>query len=74
MYRSVLPHVRGRVYMYATLTLATKASAAMPRGVLVGTVEIVGCSGSLGHFDWHLPYTRRRFSVQGAVRQFDAGQ
>lgn len=49
-YRSRVTHVRGRVYLYASLTPDSEAYqdmnievGSLPTGVLVGTVEIAGC-------------------------------
>jgi len=48
-YRSRRTHIRGRVYLYAGKKVAifndlTKEQAeALPRSVIVGSVEIVGC-------------------------------
>lgn len=58
-YRSLPTHVRGRVYIYASLTPAVKAGEALPRGVLVGTVEVVDCTGSRGDYAWKLGEPRR---------------
>ena len=62
-YRSAATKIRGKVYIYAsaTLTAAEREAAAeygisadeldrLPRGVIVGTVEITGCDGG----DWYL--------------------
>lgn len=61
-YRSRPTTIRERVYIYASLTPGKpKAFEAMgahsgdlPTGVLVGTVEIVGCTGTPGNHQWHL--------------------
>ena len=48
-YRSGLTHIRERVYLYAGKQLATvddfpdEEAQALPRGAVVGSVEIVGC-------------------------------
>lgn len=60
-YRSVPTNIRGRVYLYASLTPALEAfeeMGAMPRdfptGLLVGTVEVVDCTGGGKDYRWHL--------------------
>ena len=60
--------VRGRIYIYATMRryarkeaafmlemcgLTDVVSAELPRGILVGTVELWDCTGSGGHYQWH---------------------
>ena len=67
-YRSWLTHIRGRVYIYASLTpgqlqdfekLGAK-SGDFPTGVLVGTVEIIGCKKpSSGDYHWLLARPKR---------------
>src|SRR5258707_446202 len=48
-YRSRRTHIRGRVYLYAGKKLATvrgfpeEEAELLPRSVIVGSVEIVGC-------------------------------
>lgn len=66
-YRSRRTHIRGRVYIYAGKAPGDLADFAadgcapgdLPRGVLVGTVEIVDCTGMEGDFEWHLANPRR---------------
>ena len=63
-YRSISTNIRGRIYIYASNTLEkdldgieqTKKSAdELPRGVLIGTVEIKDCIGSKAEgFAWQL--------------------
>lgn len=61
-YRSKPTNIRGRVYLYAAkrpgktedFEGARLRPAELPTGVLVGTVEVVGCTGELGAFKWHL--------------------
>ena len=54
-YRSIPTRIRERIYIYASNTLEASedysgelgvAMTKLPRGVLVGTVEVVGCEGS----------------------------
>jgi hypothetical protein len=49
-YRSKLTHIRGRVYLYAGKKyhrdfpdFAEERAALLPRGVILGSVEIIGC-------------------------------
>ncbi len=68
-YRGRLTHIRGRVYLYAGKKLdldvkgITNAEAElMPRSVIVGSVEIIGCRKSKkhsGYFEWQLAKPRR---------------
>lgn len=61
-YRSRRTHIRGRVYIYAGKMPGDPDDFAdlglepgdLPAGFLVGTVEIVDCSGGDGDFEWHL--------------------
>ena len=66
-YRSRPTHQRGRVYVYAAKQEGDPsgyrklrcAPEDLPRGVLVGTVEIVNCTGTPGDYRWHLARPRR---------------
>jgi len=68
-YRSMPTNIRGRVYIYASLTPgeeedfeSLKAKAGdFPTGVLVGTVEIVGCEKPLfaDNYHWQLANPKR---------------
>ena len=66
-YRSLRTHIRGRVYIYACKAPGDADSYEeagfevedLPRGVLVGTVELVDCTGEDGEFEWHLAEPRR---------------
>jgi hypothetical protein len=66
-YRSRPTHIRERVYVYASCTPAPAGDWArtiwkpgdLPTGVLVGTVEITGCTGEPGDFNWHLAKPER---------------
>jgi hypothetical protein len=51
--------VRGRVYIYASLTPASSRGEDLPRGVIIGTVEIHNCTGSAGDYRWHLRDLKR---------------
>jgi len=61
-YRSVATNLRERVYVYASKTPSDPElyedagldPAAFPTGVLVGTVEIAGCTGEPGDYRWKL--------------------
>jgi hypothetical protein len=68
-YRNRRTHIRGRIWIYAALSRdpADEEAAMMaeygiadcrcdqlPRGVLVGTVELVDCTGKDRDFHWHL--------------------
>lgn len=61
-YRSIPTNIRERVYIYSTKKYGPakrwKESGiepgSLPTGVLVGTVEIVGCEGSPGNYAWKL--------------------
>jgi len=67
-YRSRPTRKRERVYLYASTIPADdpeawQAVGAAPgdldTGLLVGTVEIAGCTGADGTFQWHLRHPRR---------------
>src|SRR5947208_15957812 len=66
-YRSRPTAIRGRVYIYASLKPGKPEefkrlriqSGDLPIGVLVGTVEITGCSGERGDYKWHLARPQR---------------
>ena len=57
-YRSQPTNIRGRVYIYASLAKPEpddqEIDGDLPRGVVVGTVEIADCEGSDGEFEWLL--------------------
>jgi hypothetical protein len=61
-YRSRSTKIRGRVYVYASKTPRLhedwKGSGMkhgdLPTGVLIGTVEIVGCTRGEAEYEWHL--------------------
>jgi hypothetical protein len=48
-----------RIYVYAPLRPDTLDGVSLPRGVVVGTVEIFKCTGSAGRYKWHLGRPRR---------------
>jgi len=66
-YRSRLTHIRGRVYLYAGKKVAKvrkftdEEAQALPRSVIVGSVEIVGCRWDTKEncFAWELANPRR---------------
>jgi hypothetical protein len=66
-YRSMITHIRERVYIYASLTPGNIEDweemelqpGDLPTGVLVGTVEITNCTGEPGDFEWHLAKPER---------------
>ncbi len=66
-YRSQPTKIRERVYIYASQTLGAiedfEAVNLQPgqllTGVLVGTVEISDCTGSVGDYEWHLTNPQR---------------
>ncbi len=65
-YRSKETHIRGRVYLYASLTPAMHAFEKMgsrpgdfPTGVIIGTVEIVDCTDNGVEYEWHLARPER---------------
>lgn len=66
-YRSRPVTLRERVYIYACKSLgpaedyeeAGFAPAELPLGVLIGTVEIVDCTGDDGDYEWHLANPQR---------------
>ncbi|MBM3272936.1 ASCH domain-containing protein [Candidatus Kaiserbacteria bacterium] len=61
--RSQSTNVRGRVYIYASLAKAEPGDehldGDLPRGVIVGTVEIADCEGGDGEFEWSLANPQR---------------
>jgi hypothetical protein len=73
-YRSRSTNVRERIYIYAALGRYTPEEEAemmkmygiedvacddLPRGVLVGTVDLWDCSGNEGDFHWHVRHPER---------------
>jgi predicted transcriptional regulator len=69
-FRSRVTHIRGRVFIYATKTLATvdgfpmARALVLPRGVIVGSVDIIGTLDDLngdldGDYGWELARPRR---------------
>ena len=67
-YRSQVTNIRERIYIYASKTRTRAEEADMmaqygiddvecnelPRGVLVGTVEIADCTDGGDYYHWHL--------------------
>ncbi len=66
-YRSRPTRIRERVFIYASLTPCPDQEFArmrarpgdFPVGVLVGTVEIAGCTGEAGAYEWRLANPER---------------
>ncbi len=66
-YRSRRTHIRGRVYIYAAKNPGAREDfeemglqpGDLPVGVLIGTVEIVGCTDNGSEYEWHLAQPRR---------------
>jgi hypothetical protein len=66
-YRSMPTKLRGRVYIYASKTPGylsgfekIKAKPGdFPVGVVIGTVEIVDCTGEPYEYEWHLAKPKR---------------
>ena len=66
-FRSRVTHIRGRVYLYAGKKVAAvkgftdEEARALPRSVIVGSVEIVGCHWDKKNdcFAWELANPRR---------------
>jgi hypothetical protein len=61
-YRSIRTHIRERIYIYASKNPGPEKSwkdvglepGSLPTGVLVGSVEVVGCEGRPGDYAWRL--------------------
>lgn len=68
-FRSRLTNMRGRIYIYAALgrykpekeaemmemyRIEDVACDELPRGVLIGTVDLWNCTGTKGDFHWHV--------------------
>ena len=58
-FRSRPTRVRGRVYVYASNTAHSRAGLSLPRGVIVGTVEIYDCARGTETYEWHLRKPKR---------------
>src|SRR5258706_2013982 len=60
-YRSIPTKTRGRVYVYATLKSSVGFAKALPRGQILGTVEVIACqwSSNLRCYRWKLSRPRR---------------
>lgn len=84
-YRTRRTHIRERVYVYASCKRVFPDDErqveeehgidvdALPRGVLVGTVEIVDCEDLGGEFAWHLARPERAKTLQKPKRQPQPG-
>ena len=66
-YRSKKTNIRGRIYIYASLTPGSEEAfdemnlkvGDLPTGVLIGTVELVDCLGDYDDYEWHLARPER---------------
>ncbi len=66
-YRTIATKIRERVYIYASRNNAPAPRwkgtgyqpESLPTGVLVGTVEIVQCTGEPGNYRWELSNPQR---------------
>src|SRR5215204_4556843 len=66
-YRSRLTNIRERVYIYAAkrsgkvedFEKAGLRPEKLSTGVLLGTVEVLGCTGEPGAYEWHLANPER---------------
>ena len=60
-YRTVPTRIRGRVYIYATLKQVGRSTRHLPRGRILGTVEVIACEWSrhLRCYRWKLSAPRR---------------
>ncbi len=76
-YRTRPTSVRGRVYIYAPLrpgpaeafALAKASAGDLAAGVIVGSVEIVGCQARPGGYEWLLARPRRATAYLRPTRQ-----
>ncbi len=66
-YRTRPTNIRERVYIYASKSPRPiedwkgmdMRPGDLPTGVIVGTVEVVGCTGRPGDYKWHLSNPQR---------------
>lgn len=66
-YRSIPTKIHERVYVYASKKSGPEKRwkesgyepGTLPTGVLVGSIEIVGCEGSSGDYAWKLARPKR---------------
>jgi hypothetical protein len=60
-YRTIPTHIRGRVYVYATLNGSGRPSKNILRGRVIGTVEVIACEWSKrdGCYRWRLSAPKR---------------
>jgi len=66
-YRNQITHKRGRVYIYASKTPGDEEDfhdmklqpGDLPTGVIIGTVEVIDCTGEPGDYEWHLANPQR---------------
>lgn len=81
-YRSQLTRIRGRIYIYASMTRYSEGDEAkmmsqyriddvdcssLPRGVLVGTVELVECRKGKEYYEWSLEKPKREKRLRRPV-------
>jgi predicted transcriptional regulator len=59
-YRSIATSILNeRVYIYASARPASPSGKDLPRGVIIGTVEVVACRRGRSGFEWHLRRPKR---------------
>ncbi len=76
-YRSVATKIRERVYIYVSKTVGPKErwadsgyeEGSLPVGVLLGTVEVVDCTGAPGAYAWELARPERAKSLRKPKKQ-----
>jgi ASCH domain len=78
-FRSHRTHTRGRIYIYASLHRGPAAEdvdlapgidlQSLPRGKIVGTVEVCGCDYDGDGFEWQLRAPRRLKRPKRPIRR-----
>ena len=58
-YRSRPTKIRGRIYIYASLTPAFSNGEDLPLGVIIGSVELFDCTKGPRGYEWHLRNPKR---------------
>jgi hypothetical protein len=66
-YRSKPTHIRGRIYIYASLTPGREQefqkmnaqAGDFPTGVIIGSVEVFDCTEGPDEYNWHLAHPIR---------------